>query len=77
MRYNRKGSRGAIVSDYREDVEVVGPDGPKREAAALGASLVDFFRSAGIELHPMKNNRGFTTRQQDGANAESSGQGTN
>ena len=70
--YNRKGSGKTIVSDHREDVEVVGPDGPKREAAALGASLVDFFRSAGIELHPMKNECGFSTRQQDDANAESS-----
>ncbi len=40
-------------------VHLVGPSGPKHEAAALGASLVDFFRSAGIELHPEKNECGF------------------
>ncbi len=56
----------------QEDVYVVGPDGPKHEAAALGASLVDFFRSAGIELHPTKNECEFTTRKQDDANAKSS-----
>jgi hypothetical protein len=71
VRHNRKGPRGTIVSDHHEDVEIVGPDGPKHEAAALGTSLVDFFRSAGIELHPMKNKCGFTTRKQDDANAES------
>ena len=69
--YDRKGAKGTIVSDYHEDVEVVGPDGPKHEAAALGASLADFFRSAGIELHPMKNKCGFTTRKQNDASVES------
>ena len=72
--YNRKGSkRWTSVSAYREeDVHGVGPDGPKHEAVALGGSLVDSFRSVGIELHPMKNECEFTTRKQDDSNAESS-----
>ena len=66
-----KTKRRTPVSDHQA-VHLVGPSGPKHEAAALGASLVDFFRSAGIELHPMKNECGFSTRQQDDANAKSS-----
>ena len=82
MSYHRKGPiRRTSLSVYREpsglvyleqDVHLLGPDGPKREAAALGQSLVDFFRSVGIELHPTKNECEFTTRRQDDANAESS-----
>ena len=70
--YNRKGSkRWTSVSGYREEaLHFVGPSGPKHEAVALGASLVDFFRSVGIELHPMKNERELTTRKQDDADAE-------
>ncbi len=37
----------------------------------LGASLADFFRFVGIELHPTKNECEFTTRKQDDAVAES------
>ncbi len=72
--YNRKGSKRRIsVSAYREEAgHTLGPSGPKHEAVALGGSLVDFFRSVGIELHPMKNECEFTTRKQDDANAESS-----
>ena len=64
--YDCKGSkRWFSASDYREEAGyVVGPEGPRHEAAALGASLVDFFRSAGIELHPTKDEREFTTRRQ-------------
>ncbi len=69
--YDCKAKKRTSLSDYQA-VHIVGPPGPKHEAAALGASLVDFFRSAGIELHPEKDERGFTTRQQDDANAESS-----
>ena len=63
--FNRKGSKRWIsASEYREeDLHVVGPSGPKQEAAALGGSLVDFFRSAGIELHPTKNDCEFATRK--------------
>ena len=58
---------------YREEaMHFVGISGPKHEAAALGGSLVDFFRSAGIELHPTKNECEFTTQKQDDADAESS-----
>ncbi len=72
--YTCKGSRRWVSdSSYREEApHGVGPAGPKHEAAALGASLVDFFRSAGIELHPTKNECEFTTRKQDDACAESS-----
>ena len=72
--YNLKGSkRWASASSYGEEARHgVGPVGPKHEVAALGASLVDFFRSAGIELHPTKHERTFTTRKQDDADAESS-----
>ncbi len=69
--YDRKAKKRTSLSDY-QPLHIVGPPGPKHEAAALGGSLVDFFRSAGIELHPMKKKCGFTTRQQDDANAESS-----
>ena len=58
--------------DPEQAVHIVGPEGPKHEAAALGGSLVDFFRSAGIELHPTKDECGFTTRKQADADAESS-----
>ncbi len=64
--------RASGLSYTEEAVCLVGPDGPKHEAAALGASLVDFFRSAGIELHPTKNECEFATRKQDDAGAESS-----
>ena len=72
--YNRKGSkRWTSASAYREEAaHGIGPSGPKHEAVALGGSLVDFFRSAGIELHPTKDEGEFTTRKQDDANAESS-----
>ena len=67
--YNRKGSRRwTSDSGYREEAaHGVGRSGPKHEADALGGSLVDFFRSAGIELHPTKNECEFTTRKQDDA----------
>ena len=65
--YNREGFA------YREEeVHVAGPSGPKHEADALVGSLVDFFRTAGIELHPTKNECEFATRKQDDADAESS-----
>ena len=59
--YDCKGSkRWFSASDYREEaVHGVGPAGQKHEAAALGAALVDFFRSAGIELHPTKSECAF------------------
>ena len=62
--YDCKGSKRWISdSEHREEaVHGVGPAGPKHEAAALGAALVDFFRSAGIPLHPTKNECEFTTR---------------
>ena len=63
----------ACKGAYREEAgHGLGISGPKHEAAALGGSLVDFFRSAGIELHPTKNKCEFTTRKQDDADAESS-----
>ena len=70
--YNRKGSKRWIsASSSREEAgHGFGPDGPKHEAAALGASFVDFFRSAGIELHPTKNECEFTTRKQDDADTD-------
>ena len=70
--YDRKGSkRWTSASSFREEaVFVFETAGPKHEAAALGASLVDFFRSAGIELHPTKNECEFTTRKPDDADAE-------
>ena len=72
--YNHKGAkRWTSDSAYVEEAwHGLGPSGRKDEAAALGGSLVDFFRSAGIELHPMKNECEFTTRKQDEADAESS-----
>ena len=65
--YGCKGSkRWTSSSGYREEaLHVVGPHGPKQEAGALGESLVDFFRSAGIDLHPTKNECEFTTRKRD------------
>ncbi len=62
--YGCKGSkRWTSSSGYREEaLHVVGPHGPKQEAGALGESLVDFFRSAGIDLHPTKNECEFSTR---------------
>ena len=68
--YDRKAKKRTSLSDY-QPLHIVGPPGPKHEAAALGGSLVDFFRSAGIELHPMKNERGFATQKQDHADARS------
>ncbi len=68
--YDCKARKRTSVSDYRA-AHIVGPPGPKHEAAALGGSLVDFFHSAGIELHPTKDESGFTTRKQDEAVAES------
>ncbi len=70
--YSRKGyKRWTSASSYREeDGHAVGLAGPKHEAAALGTSLVDFFRSAGIELHPTKNECEFSTRKQEDADAE-------
>ncbi len=63
--YDCKGSkRWFSASDYREEAGYgVGPEGPKHEAAALGASLVEFFRSGGIELHPEANECEFATRK--------------
>ncbi len=73
--YDRKGSKRRTDSGYREEEShVIGPGSPKQEAVALGKSLVDFFRSVGIDLHPMKNEYEFTTRKQDDTNAESSTQ---
>ncbi len=68
--YDGRSKKRTSVSDHQA-LHIVGPSGPKQEAAALGVSLVDFFRSAGIELHPEKNECGFTTRKQDDAVAES------
>ena len=70
--YDRKGSkRWTSASSFREEAGFVFETaGPKHEAAALEASLVDFFRSAGIELHPTKNECEFSTRKQDDADAE-------
>ncbi len=66
----RSQKKWTCVSGHQA-VHLVGPSRPRHEAAALGASLVDFFRSAGMELHPEKNECGFTTRKQDDAVAES------
>ena len=68
--YDRKAKKRTSLSDY-QPLHIVGPPSPKHEAAALGGSLVDFFRSAGIELHLTKDESGFTTRKQDAAVAES------
>ena len=53
-----KTKKWTSVSDHQA-LHLVGPSGPKHEAAALGASLVGFFRSAGIELHPTKSECAF------------------
>ncbi len=65
--YGCKGSkRWTSSSGYREEaLHVVGPHGPKQEAGALGESLVDFFRSAGIDLHATKDECEFSTRKRD------------
>ncbi len=65
--YDRKGAkRWTSASSFREEAGVVFQiEAPKHEADALAGSLVDFFRSAGIELHPVKDKSEFTTRNQD------------
>lgn len=55
----------------REELYIVSPFGPKHETVVLGESLVEFFRSAGIELHSTVNEFEFTTRKQDDVGAES------
>ena len=72
--YDREGAqRWTSASSFREEAGVVFElDGPKHEAAALAGSLVDFFRSEGIELHPVKDKCEFTTRKEDDTDAESS-----
>ena len=71
--YNRKRYKRGDDTDTREKLlHFIGPEGPKCEADALGGSLVDFFRSVGLELHPTKNECEFAAQEQDEAQAEPS-----
>ncbi len=68
--YDCRAKKWTSVSNDQA-IHIVGPSGPKDEAAALGGSLIDFFRSVGIELHPTEHECEFTTRKPDHADAES------
>ncbi len=71
LRYQQKGSKRQVDTGLsKEELYAVNPLARKNETIALGESLIEYFRSSGIELHPTMNEFEFTTQKQDDIGVE-------